>query len=326
MSAQAYLLVNFGGPRSLKEIEPFLCALLTDKDVVRTKWPQFFHNYLFSKIAKKRARRVRKDYLSIGGKSPIYADTEWIASTLEERLNAPVFTFHRYLPATHLATIEALEASDCENIHVFPMFPQFTFATTGSIARFLMKHLSSKTVAKLRWLRSYPSHAAFIELLQKMIREFLEAKNLKEEEIFFLFSAHGVPKSFVETGDPYQYECEASFQKVMALFPNAVGRLAYQSKFGPEEWLRPYTQELCETIENYNEGREHVIFIPISFTSDHIETLFEIEKLYLPILTKKGLNAYRLPALNRRQDWVETIEQIIKDYCPVSTQMLVRKF
>lgn len=320
----AYLIVNFGGPRTLAEIEPFLTSLLTDRDVVRTKLPRVLNSYLFTRIAKKRAPKVAKDYASIGGRSPIHADTQFIARGVRKRLNAPVLTFHRYLPATHQRTLDALENLDADEIRVFPMFPQFTYATTGSIARFFQKHLSEKTLQKLKWVKSYPSHPAYINVVQTCIREYLHEHNLTEEETLFFFSAHGVPQKFIDEGDLYAYECELSYQSVMKGFPNTPSLLAYQSKFGPGEWLRPYTNEVCESIERCNRGKKHVLFIPISFTSDHIETLYEIEQDYMPIITEKGLQAHRLPAFNRRLDWIEAIIDIVQDYSPVSTPMLVR--
>ncbi|NGX62032.1 MAG: Ferrochelatase [Chlamydiae bacterium] len=324
MSEVGYLLVNFGGPRTLSEVEPFLRALLTDKDVVRTKFPQPIHNLLFNRIAKKRAKKVSHDYDEIGGGSPIFADTEYVAEELRKRLDAPVFTFHRYLPETHAASLAAIEKFAHPEIRVFPMFPQFTYATTGSIARFFQEKLIPTARKKLKWCKSYPTHPAFAGVFQKIIREFLEEKQLAEEDVVLLFSAHGIPRSFVDTGDLYEYECRASFQKVMEAFPEALGRLCFQSKFGPGEWLRPYTQDACEEIELWNEGRKHVLFIPISFTSDHIETLFEIEREYLPLITQKGLEAYRLPAPNRRDDWIAAIVSILLEFVPTSSCMLVR--
>lgn len=91
------------------------------------------------------------------------------------------------------------------------------------------------------------------------------------------------------------------------------GRLCYQSKFGRGEWLRPYTNEACEEILSWHEGRKNVVFIPISFTSDHIETLFEIEKLYLPPIQKNGLSAFRCPALNLEPYWLNAILEILEE-------------
>lgn len=314
-----YLLVNFGGPRDLDEVSPFLETLLCDRDVIRTWFPTFFHNWFFKRIARKRALKVREDYEEIGGRSPIYFDTEAMAKGLSERLKAPVFTFHRYLPSTHQMSLKALEKKG--EIRVLPLFPQFCYATTGSIARFLSPYFSNE----LRWIKSYPNHPRFIEAYQRRIRDFLNEMGLKEEETLLFFSAHGIPKRFVEEGDPYEVECNLSYKGVMEAFPKAKSRLCYQSKFGRGEWLKPYTNEACEEILEWNEGRKNIVFIPISFTSDHIETLFEIEKLYLPIVREKGLNAYRCPALNLEPYWLDALAEIFQETPLFKNDTLVAK-
>jgi ferrochelatase len=213
-----------------------------------------------------------------------------------------------------------LENLGCDEIRVIPMFPQFSYATTGSIARFLDEHLSSETRGKLSWIKSYPAHPAYVGVMQTMIREFLDVNQLSEEKTLLFFSAHGLPQVYIDEGDVYEKECQASFEKIRTAFPRAFHLLAYQSKFGRGEWLKPSTQEMCEQLDK----PDNIVIIPLSFTSDHIETLFEIEYLYLPILQKKGISAYRLPALNRRSDWIDALIQIIQDPSSVSTQMLIK--
>lgn len=320
MKRIVYLIVNFGGPRSLKEVEPFLRALLTDRDVLRTKLPGVLNYSLFAWVAKKRSKKVAQDYAAIGNRSPIYFDTEAIA----EKLGEDVLAFHRYLPATHKAFIHKIENLECDEIRVFPMFPQFTYATTGSIARFLDKKLSQKIVQKMRWVRSYPDHPLFVGVIQRMLSQYMQNKGLKEEETIFLFSAHGLPQQYIDDGDNYQQECGISFDRVMEAFPAVLGRLSFQSKFGRAEWIRPYTIDVCEDIHSWCGRRSHVVFVPISFTSDHIETLFEIEDEYMPVIKKKGLKAHRLAAMNLRDDWIDAIQKIINEEELVSTKTLIR--
>jgi protoporphyrin/coproporphyrin ferrochelatase len=324
MAQTAYLLVNFGGPRTLNEVEPFLRALLTDKDVIRTQFPQPLHNYLFGRVAKKRAKKITHDYAKLGGGSPIWADTEYVAEELRKKLRAPVLTFHRYLPSTHKDALFELHQIIQDEVRVFPFFPQFTYATKGSIARFFKKHCSLSTLQKLRWVKSYPAHPSYITVVQKHLREFLDTRDIDDEEAFLLFSAHGLPQQFVLDGDLYQYECQLSYRAVMQAFPKTKSLLCYQSKFGPGEWLRPYTDEICQKIENYALDKTKCVFVPISFTSDHIETLFEVEEQYMPLIAKCGLYPFRAPALNRRLDWIEAIIQMLSDSTPCSNSMLIR--
>lgn len=320
---QSIVIVNFGGPRSLAEVEPFLISLLTDKDVIRTKLPGWIQDVMFKQIAKKRAKKISCEYEEMGGASPIFGDTEAIAQMLKNRFGGPVITFHRYLNATHHQSIELIEKLQSERIIVFPMFPQFSYATSGSVARFFQKKLHPKTLEKMCWVRSYPTQPHFIALWQKKIKAFIQEKNLVEEEMFLLFSAHGLPKTFFQTGDPYSYECEKSVTKILEGLPKLKGLLCYQSKFGPGQWLSPYTEDVASKIQKFSD-RKSILFVPISFTSDHIETLIEIEKKYIPLIQKNKYEAYRLSAFNRSIDWVNTIEAILEDFIPSTTQMLVR--
>jgi protoporphyrin/coproporphyrin ferrochelatase len=319
-----YILANFGGPRDLAEVAPFIKELLLDPEVIRPKLPLFLHKMLFSWIAYRRSKKTVKDYEKIGGKSPIFEDTERVAKEIEKRTETTVIPFHRYLPKTHKDFFQNVIADTADEIRIFPLFPQFTYATTGSIARFFSERLPKKILNKLRWVKSYPAHPGFIKAYKSVILDFLESKGIKEEEAFLLFSSHGVPKSFIEEGDLYQMECQMSFEKLINQLPKSEGLLCYQSQFGPEEWIKPYTDEVCTHIENYCPPNKKIVIVPLSFTSDHIETLFEIEELYIEKLHKKGYNAYRCPALNFHPDWMDAILEILKEGNWTNNQMLVR--
>lgn len=325
MSNTAYLLVNFGGPRHLEEIEEFLQELLTDKEVIRTPFPLFLHRYLFSKVAKKRSSKIAPDYALIGGKSPIYEDTEEIARKVGERLGKEVLTFHRYLPKTHSLFLEKIESVREQEIRIFPMFPQFSYATTGSIALWFAQHLKPKTVQKMSWIRSYPSHPQYLQAMQQCLREFLITHQIKEEETFLLFSAHGLPQKFICSGDIYEQECRLTFKALKERFPSAHSILSYQSQFGKEEWIRPYTVDVCKNIKEYSQGRQKGVIVPLSFSSDHIETLYEIEYQYVPMIRKQEIEIHRCPALNQRQDWIETITTLFQQNERVSNQTLLRR-
>jgi ferrochelatase len=318
-----YIFANFGGPRNLDEITPFLASLLTDKDVLRTPLPQWLHTLLFTLIAYRRTKKVIPEYQSMGGCSPIFQDTENLAQAIRGKISSPIVTFHRYLPATHKQFLQDVNAMKCEEIRVFPLFPHFTYATTGSVARWFSKHLPGKTLAKLLWIKSYPAHNEFVAAHQKVIAQFLEEHHLPHEETILLFSAHGIPQKFVDTGDVYPQECKQSFDAIMEAFPRILGRLSFQSKFGPGEWIKPYTTDVCEEILSWSEGRKHVVFVPISFTSDHIETLCEIENDYMTEVRERGLEAYRVPAFTLHPLWQEAIVEILKEPNLSSNKMLI---
>ena len=304
------MITNFGGPRDLLEIETFLSALFADKELIGRTLPIWFLRYL----AKKRTKRVMSRYLSIGGSSPVYCNTEFLAEKLSSILNAKVLTFYRYLTDTHEVVLKRLEEACEREIRVLPLFPQFSYTTTGSAVHFFHNNLSKRTAEKLRWIRSYPDDEWYITLIRRQIEEFISEKNLKKDELFFLFSAHGLPKRFINNGDTYEHECELSYASVMKCFPEVEGILAYQSRFGFGRWLAPTVQDICNRIEKYSGCRKIVLFIPISFTCDNLETLFDIEQLYMPYIKCKGLQPYRLPCFNVRSDWVETMAKIFTYY------------
>lgn len=323
---KAILIANFGGPRNQKEIIPFLKELLTDQEVVRTPLPSFLHKLLFRRIAQKRAQSVSKDYGSIGGKSPIFEETEKVAQALTKRMSLPIFTFHRYLPATHSAFVRQLKNSDFDEFWVFPMFPQFSYSTTGSIAKWFKDHLPQSICHKLFWLKSYPQEKPYIDLYTQRIEHFIQYKKLNKQSLILLFSAHGLPAKFVEQGDTYQKECEQSFDAITASFPECQSILCYQSKFGPGQWLKPYTIDMCHKMDQWAApGRKNVLFIPLAFTSDHIETLHEVETEYMPVVRNKGRNTYRLPAFNHGEDWIMAIEKLLQSPRISNNQMLLRK-
>ncbi len=311
------LIVNFGGPRNKEEIAPFLEELLTDPLVIDTPLPKNLQRILFKTIAKKRAGAVYHDYKLIGGCSPIYNETESVAKLLS--IQQKVLTFHRYLPATHKDFLDSFPEGP---IDVLPLFPQFSYTTTGSAAKWLHTHL--KNPDRLLWIKSYATHPAYLLAMAQNIKDFLRAHALEEEKIFLLFSAHGLPKKYVQRGDPYEKECTRSYEGIMQNFPCTPSLLAYQSKFGPGTWLKPYTSEVCAHIHLWNPTKVPVVVIPLSFTSDHVETLFEVEYKYLPPLRAAGLIAKRCPALGMRPDWIEALSTIMRTSDKIPTSSLIR--
>lgn len=324
MSKDPLLIVNFGGPRSLEEVPSFLHALLCDKDVIHTRLPQCLHTFLFGRIAKKRAAQVQEDYQMIGGGSPIFYDTEWITAQISTVMQRPALAFHRYIQQTHAEFLEKMAAWEGKDITVFPLFPQCSYTTTGSIARFLQKHVPSSIVKRMHWIKSYPKHPAYIEAMVSCIRAHIQQQGWEEEEVLLFCSAHGLPISYIEEGDPYQKECEETFRALQEHFPKADALLAYQSQFGKGKWLLPSTKTLCENPYAWIGHKKRILFVPVSFTSDHIETLFEIEEQYVHPLRALGLSAMRCSALNRDPLWLKAIIQMIGEIPKVSTSVLVR--
>ncbi len=113
---------------------------------------------------------------------------------------------------------------------------------------FFFNHFSPLVLQKFKWVKSYPAHPAFVTSTVGGIQDFL-SDWASSTRVFFLFSAHGLPQGFIDQGDLYEYECRLSYQAVMKSFPKAKALLCYQSRFGPEQWLKPYTMDVCEDIQ-----------------------------------------------------------------------------
>ncbi|ASD30326.1 ferrochelatase [Chlamydia abortus] len=313
-----YLLANFGGPRHSHDVEVFLTSLLTDRDVTGGCLPSFLHKRLFSFIAKKRAPKVVPQYNCIGGYSPIYQDTEALAKTLSSHLDAPVITFHRYLPDTHSQTIQQLKTLGDLPVVGVPLFPHFTYAVTGSIVRFIHNHLPSLNIS---WVAHFGNHPQFISCMIDHILEFLQSHDIPTHDCCLLFSAHGLPMRYVNKGDPYNVQCEKSFAAISERLPNIETFLCYQSKFGLGKWLTPSTKEVCKTLKT---NKKYVLIVPFGFTSDHIETLYEIEKEYIAILIDRKYQALRVPAIYQSPQWVQSLATIIQSTRYVEKHSLIK--
>lgn len=303
----AYLLANFGGPRHIQDCETFLTTLLTDPDVTRDRLPSALHKHLFTFIAKKRTKKVIPLYKAIGGHSPIYQDTETLANRLSSYLHTPVIPFHRYLPDTHAATMHRLMTFKNSPIVGVPLFPHFTYSVTGSIVRCVHKYLPE---ANISWIAHFGNHPEFLSCTVNHIRTFLQLHDIPENDCCLLFSSHGLPVKYIQKGDPYRQQCELSFHAISQHLHPIETHLCYQSKFGWGTWLSPATQTVCATLKT---EKKYVLIVPFGFTSEHIETLYEIEKDYLPILTKRRYVALRVPTIYHSTHWVKTLATIMQN-------------
>ncbi|WP_213318717.1 ferrochelatase [Chlamydiifrater volucris] len=304
--SRVYVLANFGGPRSLDEVEPFLTSLLTDPDVTGKILSEKLTKKLFTWIAKKRTPKVIPQYEAIGGFSPIASDTLKMAHQLQRTFQTPVIPFHRYLPSTHQETLSHLRDSTNQEVIGIPLFPHFTYCVTGSIIKFLSRHLPN---IKWRWITNFGSHSSFIQTWISHLKEFFKKNKIPEDDCVLLFSFHGIPESMSKKGDPYASQCLESFGILRKAFPFSTTMLSFQSRFGPFKWLMPYTQKVCQTLIS---PKKHVAIVPLGFISDHLETLFEIENEYLPTLRERGYKAHRVPAIFESQHWMPALHAIVQ--------------
>ncbi|MEA5112974.1 MAG: ferrochelatase [Geobacteraceae bacterium] len=307
----AVLLLQMGGPDSLDAVEPFLRNLFSDREIIRLG-PLFLQPALARWIARRRAPKAEDSYERIGGRSPIRELTEAQARALEARLGDGFrcFTAMRYWRPSTIEALAAVRRAGISRIVAQPLYPQYSRATTGSSFKELQRILSLAGVEfRVSCIEGFHDHPLFIEALAGTIAEGLGGFSSGEAPTL-LFSAHSLPVSFIERGDPYLSQVKETVRLVMERFPDRKHELAFQSKAGPVKWLEPSTEETISRLaEN---GCRNILVVPISFVSDHIETLYEIDIAYAALARDRGISTFRrAPALNTNPLFIECLAELV---------------
>ncbi len=308
------VLLNMGGPDSLKAIQPFLYNLFSDHDIIQI--PKPIQKPVAWIISKTRAKKTEEYYQAMGGKSPQKEQTEEQAKAVQEKLgeNYKVVVAMRYW---HPFTEEALETLKDENIGkiiLLPLYPQFSRTTTGSSFNEFYRQFEKfkkkgffKDVDVIE-IKSYHNHPTYIKAMVDNIKQ-----NLPDyKEYYFLFSAHSLPEKIVKEGDPYQKQIEETVKLIKEYFPDIKYSLAYQSKVGPVKWLEPMTDEMI--IELAKKGIKKLAVIPVAFVSEHSETLYELDIQYGKLAKEHGITEYkRIPTLQTHPEFINALTEIVKE-------------
>jgi protoporphyrin/coproporphyrin ferrochelatase len=289
----------------LEDVRPFLFNLFSDPEIIRLPFP-WLQKPLAWMISTSRARKSQENYKQIGGGSPLRRITDEQAQALQEQLrqqghDANVYVGMRYwYPFTEEA-IARIKRDGIEQLVILPLYPQYSISTSGSSFR-LLEQIWQEDPALQQIdhtvISSWYDSPGYLNAMADLISQQLDqCENPNDVHIFF--SAHGVPVSYVEeNGDPYQQQIEACTAAIMRSLdrPNP-HTLAYQSRVGPVEWLKPYTDEAIQELAQ--QGVQNLLVVPISFVSEHIETLQEIDMEYREVAEEAGIhNFQRVPALN----------------------------
>jgi protoporphyrin/coproporphyrin ferrochelatase len=273
------VLFQLGGPDSSAAVEPFLYNLFCDPDIIDFFGAWFARRPLARWIARKRAGVVGAHYDAIGGHSPIRALTERQARALEAALapdcDARCFIAMRYW---HPLTEEAAGAVNewgAQELVLLPLYPQYSFATTSSsLKEWSRLYHPNGTAPRVHKIKNFFDHPLYLQAVAEKIALALTHFD-EPDRAQILFSAHGLPLSLIERGDPYAQHVEATVRGVMECggWKNA-HMLCYQSKVGRRKWLSP---SLTETIDRLaRAGEKELLVVPIAFVTEHIETLHEI--------------------------------------------------
>ena len=213
--ASAVVLLNFGGPREMGEVPRFLYEILSDSNTIKLPLPQPVQNVLARVMAARRSPEMRRQYGVIGGSSPIVDSTARVAAGVEAALAAsgaaaPVFVAHRYLRGWTARTAREIVAAGVERLLAVPMYPQFSYATSGSSFQQLAQALArAGYCGALCAVRSYPDDPGYLSALQARLEACLRREAPSPADTVVLCSAHGLPAAYVEQGDPYRREVES---------------------------------------------------------------------------------------------------------------------
>ncbi|CAN1262577.1 Ferrochelatase-2, chloroplastic [Linum perenne] len=288
------LLLNLGGPESLND------------DIIRLpRLFQFLQRPLAQLISTLRAPKSKEGYAAIGGGSPLRKITDEQAYAIKDALQA-----------------KDIKKDRITKLVVLPLYPQFSISTTGSSLRVLQSifredaYLSRLPVSIIQ---SWYQRQGYVKSMADLIEEELQTFS-KPDEVMVFFSAHGVPVSYVEeAGDPYRDQMEDCIYLIMQeLKARGVYNdhtLAYQSRVGPVQWLKPYTDEVL--VELGKKGVKSLLAVPVSFVSEHIETLEEIDMEYRELALESGIENWgRVPALGCTTSFITDLADAVVEALP----------
>jgi ferrochelatase len=313
----AVVLLNLGGPDSLEAVEPFLFNLFSDPDIIDFPLSFLFRKRLAKLISTKRSPRVIEQYKKIGGKSPLKDHTLRQAALLEERLNQKmpvrVFAAMRYW---HPSTDEAIDAVVGEGIGkviLLPLYPQYSKATTTSSVEEWERRVAARGLKlETQVIESYYEFPNYIDAIVERINEGIERFPAERRgNMHIVFSAHGTPMKLVKQGDPYSDHIKKTVAAVMERGGYSQPHdLCYQSKVGPMKWLTPSTPDTVKRLAS--EGVTDLLIVPIAFTSDHLETLFELGIEYRHVAKLAGVKQYEvMTGLNDSPIFIDALARLV---------------
>ena len=314
MARRAVVLMNLGGPDSPQAVRPFLYNLFSDPAIVRL--PAYLRLPLAWLIARQRTKVAAEIFGHLGGASPLLANTQAQAQALEAALGDEhrCFIAMRCWHPLTAETVGAVKAWQPDEIVLLPLYPQFSTTTTASSLTAWRQEAARQGLAvNTRAIRSYPEASGFIAALADSIAMALEEATANGETVRVLFSAHGLPLRTVRAGDPYADEVERTAKAVVrALAPRRVDwHICYQSRVGPLRWLGP---SVVEELRRAGDDGIGVVVAPISFVSEHSETLVELDRDYRRLAATYGVPSYRrVPTVGTDPRFIAALARLVRD-------------
>jgi ferrochelatase len=314
------LLVNLGTPDSTNwwDIRRYLKEFLSDKRVIEVNpvlWQIILNLFILNFRPSKTARAYKKIWLKETNESPLRYYTRNQAEKLQQELvgdNIIVNFAMRYGNPSIKLKLNELKNNGCENIIILPLYPQYAAATTATVCDEVYR-----TLMKMRWQPSlqivphYESEPLYVSALVKSIQKKIETISWKPDLI--IASYHGIPKKYFDKGDPYHCYCHKTTRLIKEKFSKIEIQTTFQSRFGPQEWLTPYTDKTLESLSA--KGIKNLLVICPGFASDCVETLEEINILGRETFLKNGGEKFDfIPCLNDSSEHIKLFENLVKKY------------
>jgi protoporphyrin/coproporphyrin ferrochelatase len=312
------VLTQVGGPENLAAVRPYLRSFFSDPDLIRLpKWMKSLQGAFAWSLSTLRAPYSRSLYASIGGGSPIRGQTEEQARQLQQELlkrglDYPVFVSMRHSKPNSIAALQAARQAGLTRLIVIGLFPQYSFSTTLSGWTGLRNamdelHYHPETVVIEEYCDDPDYVAAVADVTVRALRSFATPAS----DVHLVFSAHGLPVSYVRGGDPYLEHVQRSVKAVSEVIDHP-GRvhISFQSRLGPQKWLEPASDKLIEQLGK--EGASAICVVPIAFVSEHVETLNEIDIQYAAVAKRSGVKEfYRACTLKCHPRYIACLANIV---------------
>jgi len=309
------VLFQLGGPDTLAAIEPFLYNLFCDPDIIDFPFARIGRKPLAKLISTTRAHKVQNHYATIGGGSPIRRFTERQARALETELSshgldARCFVAMRYWHPLTREAIAQLQAAECDEVVLLPLYPQYSSTTTGSGMNEWQRLFRGDI--PVHNVGPFYRHPMYLDAVVEKIEQALDRFPVPER-VEIVFSAHSVPMSIIAKGDPYQRHIEETVQLLMQRggWRNR-HRLCYQSKVGASKWLQPSLHRALHDLAS--EKVREVCIVPVAFVSDHVETLGEIDHEAREEAMRLGITQFEMSAgLNDSPKFIAALSQLVME-------------
>ena len=314
------LLVNLGTPDSTSwwDIRKYLKEFLSDRRVIEVNfflWQIILNLFILTFRPSKTAKAYKEIWMKKENMSPLRYYTEMQTKKLKEKMkDEKIIIDHamRYGNPSIKSTIENLQKDGCEELIVLPLYPQYAAATTATVCDEVYRSLT-----KMRWQPSlqiiphYESEPLYIDALVKSINKKISELSWKPDLI--VSSYHGIPKKYFDKGDPYHCYCQKTSRLIIEKFNKIPIQTTFQSRFGPQEWLQPYTDKTLENLPK--EGKKNILVVCPGFSSDCVETLEEIAIQGKNSFFKNGGKNFDIvPCLNDDEDHINLLKHLVDRY------------